>query len=181
MKVYANEIKVTAAEMLQKMGAPLPGLPRHRQVPPQGVPRMNFGEPAQEPGMEGEDELNGAPQDGANGNGDGNGKQPGQKDLLTTVKRLQDTYFTDDKVNDISDSLMAIIPMVGPAHTEKITKVYTKWMEAVALLKANLGSLVVMAQPINQMQEQVQNIMNAPDEMGGGGPQQEGLKIGPLT
>lgn len=111
-------------------------------------------------------------------------------DLQETTRVLQ-RYFSDRKITDISNRLQALIPVVGPEHSEKIAKVYAKFMESVAVLKATLASMAVLAAPQQEVAKNLRDLMQMPTPMGGGGinpsgggaspAQQQTLKSGPLT
>lgn len=111
-------------------------------------------------------------------------------DLQETVKVLQ-RYFSDRKISDISNRLQALIPVVGPDHSEKIAKVYAKFMESVAILKATLASMAVLAAPQQEVAKNLRDLMQMQPPgagMGGGMPQAGGpaaqqntIKSQPIT
>lgn len=169
-------IIVTARDVLTKTGAPLPGMPP-RTPPPGGAipnapmpppgPEAAPAEPEMEPGLDDpeglEPDLDAEPEAE---------EQP--QDLRGVVDELQQ-LFSDEKLEQISGLMMALIPLVGPEHGEDIAKVYSKLMEAMMTVKANLASILVMALPAQQMQQTMQQLTQPAANP------EDAFKTGPLT
>lgn len=165
MKVTAN--RVTAREVLRKMAAPLPGARPAAQAPAPVAPPAPTGPagPTTEPEL-GQETAPAKPK----------AAPQATSELQTTIQSLQQDFFSDEKMSQLSDSLTSLIPMVGPEHSEKLAKVYAKYMEAAAIMKANLAALAVMVAPQAAQMEQLNNLFKEQE-----GPGNQSLSIGPLT
>lgn len=170
-------MKITAREIMERSAAPMPG---QRPAQPQGRPAPMGMEPAapEEPGMPGEDPTGGATDPNAAAQADA-----GAGDLQALSQQLLNEYFDDRKINEVSDQLQKLIPLIGPEHAEKFVKVQTDWIKSTMILKANIISLVVLATPQKMMQNQMDQMMkNLQQQAGGmgGGMGQQPLKV-PVT
>lgn len=163
MKVSAY--RITAQEIIKKKAQPLPGVSKAPAstpaptrtapvAPSSPSPDMAQEKPSLEPAK---------------------GPQP-TSELQTLIQTLQTEFFSDEKMSTLSDHLTALIPMVGPEQSEKLAKVYAKFMEASAILKANLAALGVMVAPQAAQMEQLQQMFQEQEGLGN-----NNLKIGPLT
>lgn len=180
-------MRVTAAELLQKKAAPpthpAAGRPQPRpQAKPQGQPPMAppTGDPAQ-PGAD-PAAAGGAPGAGMPGE-DATQSPMGDNgaELQQITQALLGDMFNDEKIAHASDLIQKAIPIVGPQHAEKFVKVYSDWVKAHMVMKANLLAMVVMATPQQMMQSQVQQMMQQLQQgMGQQGQGPQPLKV-PLT
>lgn len=166
-------MRVTAAEVMRKdalqPGAAPAARPRPTNTPmsPAGAPEDPMG------GMPGEDPnaagLTPGPEDAA-GAASSNDMQQLTQSLLTD-------YFDDQKIADVSERIQKLIPLVGPEHAEKFTKVFSDWVKGAYVLKANLMSLAVMATPQEVMQNQVNQMMKQLTQQAGGQQGAQPLKV----
>jgi hypothetical protein len=170
-------MRVTAAEVMRREA--LPGQPPAGARPrPTNTP-MAPAAPAEDPMMGGEDPnaagMAPGPEDAA-GAAQSNDMQQLTQSLLTD-------YFDDQKIADVSERIQKLIPLVGPEHAEKFTKVFSDWVKGAYVLKANLMSLAVMATPQEVMQNQVTQMMKQLTQQAGGQQGQQPLKVpvGPTT
>src|SRR5947207_1496229 len=184
-------MRVTAAEVLHKLGAPLPGAggfpPRPKlKAPGPGGPQ---GPPQVGPEM-GDDAGAGAPPD-FQGDEQAAQEQQGEQTLQGIVKRLGDT-FSDQMVQTFTKDMTTLMKVVPPDHGEKLSTTFTKALEAIMSLKANITAIEILAMPAQQQQQLLQkNLQNLTQQqnagpgggMGGGGApgMDQGIKLGPLT
>lgn len=166
-------MKITASEILRKMGAPLPGAagfpPRPKMQPPSPqptdpTPRIPGDEPPVEEAVQPEQ----APEEGS------------PQSVQEIVQRLGQ-HFSDDKISEINDSMLTLMKVVPPDTAEKIAKVFTKLMEAMMSLKANIVALQVMSMPAQQQQQMMQQNLQQLNQAAGGGGMNQGIKSGPIT
>jgi hypothetical protein len=149
-------MRITAAEVIEKKalmpGAggqpaqrPKPAGPMAPQAPEpqQGAPAG--GAPQGDPAAQG-----GQPQDPSQGN----------QDLQAITQNLLNDYFDDRRIAEVSEQVQQLIPLVGPEHAEKFVKVFSDWIKAAQVLKANLMAMVVMATPAKMMENQMSTMMN---------------------
>jgi hypothetical protein len=162
-------MKVTGVEVLQKMAAPLPGA----KAFPSRTPSPVSSERPERPSSE----LQPPPTEDAP-------KKPTQEkpeseptDLKSIIQTL-DQHFTDEAIQDISNSMLALMKVIPPESSEKLSKVFTKFMEAAMSLKANIAALQVMTMPAQQQaelfQKNLQQLTQTPDLS-------QALKSGPIT
>ncbi len=177
-------MRVTAAEVYRKIGAPLPGAggfpPRPKlRAPGPGGPTAGPPQVGPELGDEA-----GAPQD-FQGDEQAEQAQQGEQTLQGIVKRLGDT-FSDQMVQTFTKDMTTLMKVVPPDHGEKLSKTFTKALEAIMSLKANITAIEILAMPAQQ-QQHLQNLTQqqqqpGPGGMGGGAPgMDQGIKLGPLT
>jgi len=167
-------MKISAAEVLRKMGAPLPGAagfpPRPKMQPPSPqptdpTPRIPGDEPPVEEAVAPEQEP---------------GAQEGPQSVQQIVQRLGE-HFSDDKISDINDSMLTLMKVVPPDTAEKVAKVFTKLMEAMMALKANIVALQVMSMPAQQQNQMMQRNLEQLNQAAGQGAAGQGIKSGPIT
>jgi len=74
-------------------------------------------------------------------------EQPQQEDVPTMVRRISQDYLGDEKIGEIQEAIMNLIGFVTPEISKDVAKDFGKFMEAAAILKANLNALLVMQTP----------------------------------
>jgi len=142
-----------------KLAAPPPSAgpgPMDRGLPgppgPQGPPPgPGMEEPTPEPGLE-----------------EGGG---GDQNVAEMVKYISHEYLGDEVLQEIQEAVMELIGRVTPEVSKDVAKDFGKFMEAAAILKANLNALLVMATPPKNLQQ----LQLYPEE------EQSGLKSDILT
>src|SRR5882724_8417892 len=140
-------MRVTAAEVYRKIGAPLPGAggfpPRPKlKAPAPGGPTA--GPPQVGPEV-GDDAGAGAPPD-FQADEQAEQAQQGEQTLQGIVKRLGDT-FSDQMVQTFTKDMTTLMKVVPPDHGEKLSKTFTKALEAIMSLKANVAAIEILAMP----------------------------------
>ena len=164
-------MRITATEVLRKNalqpGAPA-ARPRSTNTPmsPAGPEDPMGGMPGEDPNAAG---MAPGPEDAAGASSSNNMQQLTQS-LLTD-------YFDDQKIADVSERIQKLIPLVGPEHAEKFTKVFSDWVKGAYVLKANLMSLAVMATPQEVMQNQVTQMMKQLTQQAGGQQGAQPMKV----
>lgn len=171
-------MKVHASEILNRTAAPLPGAgafpPRPRVAPP--TPGRPVAPPA--PGAPEEPNEFAAEEPAAPG-AEQPGQQEGQPNLQTIIQEVS-ADFADEKVERLSKNMLTLMKVVPPDHSEKMAKVFTKMMEAIMAMKANIAALQVMTMPQMQQQQIMQKNLQQLNQIGGQ-PIDQGIKSGPLT
>lgn len=169
-------MRVTAEEVWKKMAAPLPGAgafpPRPKVAPPTGVEPRVAPPSASAPPNAASPEEDFVPEEGAP-------QQNGETPSIQGIVKTLDQYFTDDKIQSISSNMLTLMKVVPPESGEKLSKVFTKLMEAMMSMKANIAALQVMAMPAQQqtemMQKNLQQLTQAAPTV------DQGIKSGPIT
>lgn len=168
-------MKVTASEILNRTAAPLPGAgafpPRPKVTPP------TPGKPVAPPAPAPEEPAEFAPEEPAAPE-----EQPGQEgqpDLQRIIQEVSQD-FSDQRVERLSKNMLTLMKVVPPDHSEKMAKVFTKMMEAIMAMKANITALQVMTMPQMQQQQIMQQNLQQLNQIGGA-PINQGIKSGPLT
>jgi hypothetical protein len=160
-------MRITAQEVMEKR-ALMPGAGQQSrplgpaQAPQALEPQPGAGDPAAAGGQPAADPAQKA--------------QGGNQDLQGITQKLLNDYFDDQKIADVSHQVQQLIPLVGPEHAEKFVKVFSDWIKAAQVLKANLMAMVVMATPAKMMENQMSQMMN---QLMKGQPGQQGPQ--PLT
>jgi hypothetical protein len=150
-------MRITAAEVMEKRaypGQPGGGQPAQPRPRPAGPMAPQAPEPDPQSGA-GDPAVQAAPEDPTQQSAMGEGGAELQK----ITQALLGDMFNDDKIAQASDLIQKAIPIVGPEHAEKFVKVYSDWVKAHMVMKANLLAMVVMATPQQMMQNQVQQMM----------------------
>lgn len=183
MRVHARDIKVSAADLMERTAAPMPGAQAPARPQRSFRPAPQGGAPQQAPSAA----PTGAPEEGTPEAGSPAGgveqQAAPQNEMQELIRKLQTDFFSDQKQEELSSALMTLIPMVGPEHSEKLAKVYAKFMEGMAVLKANIAALAVMVAPAAAQVNQLQQMFDAQEGPGAAGGQQQGLSVGvgPMT
>jgi len=171
-----RKMRVTASEVLRKMGAPLPGAasfpPRPRVAPSPERPAapQQGAAPPTDLGQAGDEFLS------------EDEPQQQQQEATPTVQEIVqqlDRFFSDENVEEISGSMLTLMKVVPPESGEKLSKVFTKLMEAMMAMKANIAALQVMAMPAQQQQQLMQQNLQQLTQAAPVGDQ--GIKTGPIT
>jgi hypothetical protein len=117
----------------------------------------------------------------------GAGAGEGPPELQQTAQFLN-RVFSDKRVSEISSRVQSLISAVGPEHSEKVAKIFSKLLESIFSLKAFLASVAVLTAPQQEVIKNLQQIMQGPGggaggmpQLPGGGGQSDLLKSGPLT
>lgn len=76
-----------------------------------------------------------------------------QQDIPSMVENISQNFLSDDKMNEIQDAVMALMGAVAPDMATDIAKQFGKFMEAAALLKADLKALTIMGTPQNNLKQ----------------------------
>ena len=144
---------------VEKLAAPMP-MPAGPERGSAGMPPPRPPEAPPGPGMD--DPMAGP------GEGQGGAEKP---DVAEMVKNISRQYLGDEVLAEIQDAVMQLIGHVNPDISKDVAKDFGKFMEAAAILKANLNALLVMSTP----QQNLSQLQLFPEE------EPQGLKTDILT